>query len=297
MENTMNKHLIILIFIFLVSFNCSKTTEPKPDPLIVNLDPTHVSVYGGSDGAIDLTVSGGTQPYQYLWSNGATTEDIDNLTAANYSVTVTDAESQTKTDSTTITEPNIFAFCSNRDGDNEIYLMNTDGSNVQQLTFNTAEEWGPQWSPDGSQIAFASNREGNYDIYVMNADGSNQQQLTTNSAEDHGPCWSPDGTKISFWSDRDGDREIYIMNVDGNGLQKITDNTFVDTSPDWSPDGTKFTIHSDQFGGPDIFVLNIDGSNRQQLTNSAGRNFLPDWSPDNTQIVFESDRHGPLELS
>ncbi len=190
----------------------------------------------------------------------------------------------------------VIAFCSDRDGDNEIYLMSTDGSNVQQLTFNTAEEWAPAWSPDGSQIAFASNREGDYEIYVMNADGSNVQRLTNNPAEDHGSAWSPDGTEIIFWSDRDGDREIYIINVDGSELQKITDNTIVDTSPDWSPDGTRITFHSDQNGGPDILVMNVDGGNRQALTNSAGRNFLPDWSPDNTQIVFESDRHGPLEL-
>lgn len=190
----------------------------------------------------------------------------------------------------------IMAFCSDRDGDNEVYLMNTDGSNVQQLTHNTADDWAPAWSPDGSQMAFASDREGNYEIYVMNADGTNPQRLTNNAAEDHGPAWSPDGGEILFWSDRDGDREIYVIDVDGSGLQKITDNPILDTSPDWSPDGTRITFHSDQNGGPDVFIMNADGDNRQALTNAAGRNFLPDWSPDNTQIVFESDRHGPLEL-
>ncbi|RKX19309.1 MAG: hypothetical protein DRP35_07930, partial [Candidatus Zixiibacteriota bacterium] len=49
-----------------------------------------VSCYGGNDGNINITVSGGTIPYYYLWSNGATSEDIDSLYTGNYSVTVTD---------------------------------------------------------------------------------------------------------------------------------------------------------------------------------------------------------------
>jgi tricorn protease-like protein len=196
--------IILFVFYLLGNLSCDNSTESKPDPLVLNLDSTNVSVFGGSDGAIDLTVSGGTTPYHYLWSNGEATEDINNLVTGTYSVIVTDGEIQTETDSVTITQPDIFVFCSDRDGDNEIYLMNTDGSNLQQLTYNTAEEWFPAWSPDGSLIAFASDRAGNYEIYVMNANSSNLQRLTYNAAEDHEPSWSPDGSKITFHSDENG---------------------------------------------------------------------------------------------
>ena len=182
--------LPLVIFIFVISA-CKNSTESQPDPLVLQLEPTHATAYGGSDGAVDLTVSGGSTPYQYQWSNGATTQDISNLTAGTYSVTVTDAGTQTRADSATIRQPVVFVFCSNRDGDNEIYLMHTDGSNLQQLTFNTAEEWVPAWSPDGSQIAFASDLEGNYDIYVMNADGTELHNVTNHQASDSGPAWLP----------------------------------------------------------------------------------------------------------
>lgn len=187
-------------------------------------------------------------------------------------------------------------FCSNRDGDHEIYSVGADGGNVVQLTFNTSNELQAMCSPDGHRLVFVSNRDGNNEVYLMNVDGSGVVRLTDNTADDLGPSWSRDGSKIVFASERDGDSEIYAMNPDGSGLQQLTYNAALDAFPDWSPDGSKITFHSDRGGNSDIWVMNADGTNPQNLTNHPAGEYMPEWSPDGKQIVFESLRSGWLEL-
>jgi TolB protein len=82
------------------------------------------------------------------------------------------------------------AFVSNRDGNDEIYGMNADGTGQTRLTNNPAWDSDPAWSPDGSQIAFVSDRDGNLEVYVINADGTGPTNLTNNPADDDRPAWS-----------------------------------------------------------------------------------------------------------
>jgi TolB protein len=69
------------------------------------------------------------------------------------------------------------AFNSDRDGDDEVFVMDADGTNVRQLTANDDWDSDPAWSPDGKQIAFESDRYGDSEIFVMDADGTNVRQL------------------------------------------------------------------------------------------------------------------------
>lgn len=77
----------------------------QPAALTGTITPADVSCFGGSNGAASLVASGGTQPYAYIWSNGATTSALTNLTAGTYSATVVDAAGCTQTVSCTIGQP------------------------------------------------------------------------------------------------------------------------------------------------------------------------------------------------
>ena len=101
---------------------------------------------------------------------------------------------------------------------NEIWVMNSDGSNPRNLTQQTRDtgySWYGRlaWSPDSRQIAFNTDRDGNHEIYVMGLADSNPRRLTNNSASDESPSWSPDGNHIAFTSNRDGRNEIYVIDA------------------------------------------------------------------------------------
>jgi hypothetical protein len=89
--------------------SCTKTISAtitlQPAVLILTTSPVNVLCKGASTGSVDLTVVGGVSPYTYIWTNSATTQDLSNLAAGTYTVTVSDANSCTKTASVTITEP------------------------------------------------------------------------------------------------------------------------------------------------------------------------------------------------
>lgn len=186
--------------------------------------------------------------------------------------------------------PGQIAFVSNRDGNDEIYMMNNDGSRVRRLTNNPAHDGHPTGSPDGKKIAFVSDRDGNAEIYVMNADGSGVRRLTDNLANDGTPAWSPNGKQIAFISNRDtllGKFEIYTMNSDGANETRLTNNQTADTCPTWSPDGNQiaFASYEDETANR-IAVINRDGSGQRALIDTPGREVCPAWSPDGTRIAF-----------
>ena len=180
------------------------------------------------------------------------------------------------------------AFVSNRDGNDEIYVMDSDGNNPRRLTNHSAGDSSPSWSPDGRHIAFSSDRDGNDEIYVMDSDGNNPRRLTNHSAGDSSPSWSPDGRHIAFSSKRDGNTEIYVMDSDGSNPRRLTKHPAADSSPSWSPDGRHIAFLSKRDGNTEIYVMDSDGNNPRRLTNHSAADGFPSWSPDGRHIAFSS---------
>jgi Tol biopolymer transport system component len=187
----------------------------------------------------------------------------------------------------------------NPTGDQEVFVMNADGSGRRQLTFNEADDGIPSWSPDGKRIVF-HRWFGDFDADLMTIrlDGSDERNVTRSEGVlDRQGVWSPDGREIAFSRGGDagsGRGDIYTIRPDGSNLRPLTLTAADEEYPDWSPDGRRIAFNTDRDAQFDIYVMRSDGSRQTRLTyNGAG---LPVWSPDGRKIALTSDRSGNAEI-
>jgi Tol biopolymer transport system component/serine/threonine protein kinase len=114
-------------------------------------------------------------------------------------------------------------YFSDRSGSVELWICQSDGSNLMQLTrMGNVGSGTPRWSPDGRQIAFDSRPGGNCDIFVVNAEGGSIKRITDLPSDDRIPSWSRDGRWIYFASNRSGTFQIWKIPVQGGQAVQIT---------------------------------------------------------------------------
>ena len=112
----------------------------------------------------------------------------------------------------------------NRSGNEEIWVVNADGSSPVQLTFLGSWAGSPRWSPDSQTIAFDCNIGGNWDIYLITANGGRPTRLTSNKANNVRPSWSRDGKWIYYSSHRSGQNQIWKIGMTGKPEIQVTKN-------------------------------------------------------------------------
>jgi Tol biopolymer transport system component len=178
-------------------------------------------------------------------------------------------------------------FTSFREGDLDIYTMNSDGGVVKRLTHQKGYDGGPFFSSDEKMIVYRAfhpkdkkeleeyedhllKRQivgGRLELFVMDSDGSNQRQVTKNGASNFCPFFHPDGKKIIFSSNLHQPEgrgfNLYLVGVDGTGLERVTFHPGFDSFPMFSPDGKRV-----------VFI-----SNRNVKQPSEFNIFLADWIP------------------
>jgi Tol biopolymer transport system component len=180
------------------------------------------------------------------------------------------------------------AFCSDRTGAYEIWVMDANGKQERQVTQLETYAVFPDFSPDSSWLAFSAESAGESttDLWLVPTAGGAPTQLThTPDTLEENPVWSPDGTTILFVriaGDFSGG-QLWTMDVaSGQQTQLTFDPTFKDQTPDWSPDGTRIAYAADD----DIWIMDANGTDQVNLTNSPNVEFGTAFSPDGTHIAF-----------
>jgi Tol biopolymer transport system component len=185
--------------------------------------------------------------------------------------------------------------------DDEIYIAAADGSSRRNLSHNPENDWGPDWSNDGSTIAFNSTRDGGMHGYLVNPDGSNLRRIESDAWIEY-PSFSPDDSKLVFMGVVGSDYSIYSIDLATDEATRLTDLPGEEGWPVWSPDGSTIAFSTQRddcrFAARDqecwrtgdigehfdIWLVGADGSNPRRVTPEFGQ-FVA-WSPDGQYLLI-----------
>lgn len=167
-----------------------------------------------------------------------------------------------------------------QDTDTDLYLVNIDGSNLQQIT-NTGDCKDPCWAPNGQSIVYSQVivPRNLFHLCTMNAQGGNIQRIL-----DHNcvyPAWSPDGSRIAgAYETAPTIFHLFLINPDGTGLTMLASQSNEEANPRWSPDGSRIVFSYNNGSSMGLAIMNSDGTNRIIIISpSNSNNFAPDWRP------------------
>lgn len=199
--------------------------------------------------------------------------------------------------------------------DFDIFMADTNGTIVKQLTKTPGYDAEATISPKGDKIIFTSMRNGDLDLYTMNLDGSNVKQITHELGYDGGAWFSPDGSQIVWRASRPKtaaeikdykdllsqglvaptQMEVWIANADGSNARQITNYGQANWAPNFMPDGKHIIFcsnHEYKRGYPfNMYMIDINGNGLTKISHDKTFDAFPMFSPDGKKIIFGSNRN------
>jgi len=200
-------------------------------------------------------------------------------------------------------------FHSDRDGDDDIYMMERDDSGVRRLTNAPGRDYEAASSRDGRTLVFVSERADGPggQLYLMSADGSGVRRLTLSSGgdarvvDDH-PQWSPDGLTVTFQrttipAEGQPDADLWLIDIETRDEIRLTETPDVwDSTPSFAANGHSILFESSRDGDFDLYRLHLETMKVVQLTDEVGRDVEASESPNGRAIAFASERDGDFEI-
>ncbi len=248
-------------------------------------DPERLPVGGDNTYNPSVSLQGHRLSYMRM-SGGTPIYKVEVATSTSQRAVATRFLSSTRDDASPRYSPDgkRIAFQSDRTGNPEIWMCDSEGQNLTQLTFFRKGVAGtPQWSPDGNQIAFDYRATGMSDVYVINVAGGVPRRVTTENSDDSVPSWSKDGRYIYFASNRGGDLEVWKTPVDGGQAVQLTKQGGFTAFE--SADG-KYLYYSKNSGCPGVWRIPTDGGEEVLVLRQPGAGNWGQWALANDGIYF-----------
>jgi len=173
----------------------------------------------------------------------------------------------------------------------DLFIIQTDGSGIRQLTDDIHRDRYPRWSPDGKRIAFHSNRSGVYEIWMISPDGSGLEQVSYSApARVLYPVWSPNGDRLAFTNV--GVTALFVplakpsKEQTPEPLPLLQEPGFSFVAWSWSPDGRRLAGYrqAKEGGVSGILVYSLESRKFEPLTEDGA---YPTWLKDNRRLLFQ----------
>ena len=191
----------------------------------------------------------------------------------------------------------------------DVYIVDSQGGEAEQITTHSAYDYAPVWSPDGKTLAFASDRNGNFDIFTVSPQGGRPVRITTNSAKETPWTFTPDGKNILFTASiqdpassavfpKSSMTELYSVSVDGGRPVQVLATPAEEVS--FIGKSGAF-VYQDCKGGENIWrkhhtssitrdIWKYENGKHVKLTDFEGEDRSPRVSADGKTVYFMSER-------
>lgn len=189
-------------------------------------------------------------------------------------------------------------FESNREGNWGIFVMDTTGSQIQEVVQDEYNNRRPTWHPNGKRILFESIRNEKSALYVVDVKRKKPRRLLLEPTlgQPIFASYAPNGKTIAVsLKVSDEKSNIVLLNKRGNVLKKLTNNDKRNYYPKWSSNGKEmiyFSRKDTDNQDDEIYLLNLDSGKESRLTNWHKHNFCPSWSNNDEQVVYVTSMEG-----
>jgi len=187
----------------------------------------------------------------------------------------------------------------------EIFVMDWDGANMEQITNLQTVSVSPSWSRDGRYVAYSAfvyhsrSKMRNNDLFLYDFKTRQRSLVSSQKGLNSTASFYPgDESMVVRLSPNNGSADLYKMNLDGSGKTPLTNGPrgAMNLEPALSPDGTKIAFSSDRSGKAMIYILDLTTKTTRRLTFAGQYNSTPVWSPDGKRIAFMGNLESHFDI-
>jgi TolB protein len=178
-------------------------------------------------------------------------------------------------------------FVADGSGHKQIYLVDADGQNLQQITHDPVAAVSPALSPQSNILAYTSYATGTPQLMIIDMGEGTARMVINTPGCNTGAAFSPEGGELALTLGVLGNPELFLLDMNNANIACITEMAALPSSPSWHPTGELLLFSALEDGHSDLYIVHKSGASAPRRITS-GQTFQadPEWSADGTKIAY-----------